>query len=72
MENDEIVKLYWSLDVDVWDLETNGWKGCDGCPRKSKVISSKQECQFDDCLTNFVETGHSIDLRKLEVIGEDF
>jgi hypothetical protein len=70
MTNDEIVRLYHKLGVDIFDLDTDGWKGCESCPRRKLVRNPKFECDFGECLTNFVETGHSIDLRELEIIKD--
>jgi hypothetical protein len=69
MTNEEIVDLYERLGVDALDLDENGWNGCTMCPRRCQVISPKHECDFSDCLENFVESGYDINLRKLEDVG---
>lgn len=38
--------------MDVGDLKD--W-GCGKCPHLAEVKSAKQECQYDDCLTNYIE-----------------
>jgi len=40
--------------IDADDLEELGWS-CEVCPRKDKVKSRKHECNFSDCLENFIE-----------------
>jgi hypothetical protein len=66
--NEELIELYSNLGVDILDLEADGWNGCETCPRKALVKSPKFECDFSECLENFVNQGFDVNLRKLEII----
>jgi hypothetical protein len=45
---------YYGEEPDINDLEDAGWS-CNECARKHLIVSDS-ECNFDDCMDNFLKS----------------